>query len=140
MKKFIAILVSLLLIGSAALGALCEYASLRDLQEIIYTHAPKDLGEIPASIKGTIQSIENVTGNYYEMVIQVDDAEAMKPIGSDNPLAIGHFRLHLSSLDDAPFAVGSEVQILGSLNSAYSTYLVPYLMIDEINGHSSEEF
>jgi len=137
MKKLIAILAVLLLIGSAALA---DAASLRDLQEIIYSHAPRDLGEIPAAVNGTIQSIECVTGNHYEMVIQADDADALKPIGSDSPLVIGHFRLHLSSLDDAPFAVGDEVQILGSLNSAYSTYLVPYLMIDEINGHSSEEF
>lgn len=140
MKKALALFLLMLLVVPAAHAVDCT--NLYDLQEVIYRHSPAELeaNSVRASIKGTIIAIENVTGNHYNMTIQVDDPKATKPLGSDMPLVVGHFRLHLPSLDDAPFAVGGETLIVGELNSAYSTWIVPWLMIEEVNGYGSDEY
>lgn len=139
MKKLLVCVLALILIGCAALG---DTYSLHDLQNIIYNTAPRDLlgGTVRASLKGVIQSIECVTGNHYTMILEVDEPEAACPMGSDVPYAIGHFRLHLDSVDDLPFHVGDDALIVGELNGQYSTSFVPFIMIDEINGYSSDEY
>ena len=139
MKKLLVCVLALILIGCAALA---EITNLHDLQDILYKTAPMDLmaRSIRASIKGKIISIEYVTGNHYDMILEVDDPKAMRPLGSDTPLVIGHFRLHLDSIDEAPFAVGDEALIVGDLNSSYSTCLVPCILVDEINGYQYDEF
>jgi hypothetical protein len=74
------------------------------------------------------------------MFLEVDEEHALTPTGSDLPRVIGHFRLHLDSVDDLPFAVGDEALIVGTLNEFYCTPMVPYLMIESVNGYSSDEF
>jgi len=140
MKKLFVTVLLLMCLASTAIAA--DYTNLHDLQDVIYRHSPAELeaNSVHATIKGTIISIENVTGNHYNMTIQVDDPKATPPLGSDMPLVVGHFRLHLPSLDDSPFAVGGEALIVGELNSAYSTWIVPWLMIEEVNGYDSDEY
>ena len=139
MKKLLMCVLALILIGCAALA---EITNLHDLQNEIYYHSPRELSENPvrASIKGRIISIEFVKGNHYNMILQVDDPMATTPLGADGPQVIGHFRLHLDSLDEAPFAVGDEALIVGELNALYSSHIVPFIQIDEINGYEYDEF
>lgn len=139
MKKLLMCVLALALIGCAAI---CDTYNLHDLQNIIYNNSPRDLlgGSIRASIKGVIKSIECVTGNHYNVIIEIDEDEAARPMGADNPYVIGHFRLHLDSVDDLPFHVGDDALIVGELNAQYSTCFVPYIMIDEINGYGSDEY
>lgn len=139
MKKLLICVLALALIGCTALG---DTYNLHDLQNVIYNNSPRDLlGEtVHASIKGVIKSIEYVTGNRYNAIIEVDDPEAGCPIGADKPYVIGHFRLHLNSVDDLPFHVGDDALIVGELNSQYSTCLVPFILVDEFNGYSSDEY
>jgi hypothetical protein len=142
MKKLLVCILVFTLIGCMVAYALGDTYNLHDLQNIIYNKAPRDLlgGSVRASIKGVIKSIECVGGNHYNATIQVDDPEADCPMGADAPYVIGHFRLHLDSVDDLPFHVGDDALIVGELNSQYSTCLVPYIMIDEFNGYDSDEF
>ncbi len=139
MKKLLICVLALALIGCTALG---DTYNLHDLQNVIYNNSPRDLlgVTVHASLKGVIKSIECVTGNHYTMILEVDEPEAACPMGSDVPYAIGHFRLHLDSVDDLPFHVGDDALIVGELNGQYSTSFVPFIMIDEINGYGSDEY
>lgn len=139
MKKLLVCVLALILIGCAALG---DTYNLHDLQNIIYNNSPRDLlgGSVRASIKGVIKSIEYETGNHYNAIIEVDEPEAACPMGADKPYVIGHFRLHLASVDELPFHVGDDALIVGELNPMYSTCFVPCITVDEFNGYDSDEY
>lgn len=138
MKKLFVMLIMLVLVGSCALA---DFTNLHDLQRYIYNNSPRNITEYDrASIMGTIISIEFVTGNHYNLILEVDDPNATSPMWSDKPQVIGHFRLHLDNIDDLPFKVGDTALIVGGINSLYSTSIVPMIMIDEINGYDRDEF
>lgn len=138
MKKLLLTLLALVLIGSTALA---DFTNLRDVQNYIMNTAPRDISEYDkATVKGEILSIEFVTGNHYNLILEVDDPNAISPMGYNKPIVVGHFRLHLDSVEDLPFKVGDTALITGGINIAYSTYIVPMIMIEEINGFDREEF
>lgn len=137
MKKFFraalsAALALSLIPASAALAAM----SLAELQNYVYTHAPASATEVRAEISGTIQEIHWAgASNHYEMTLAVDDEKAIPPMGSDKPQIAVHFRLHL---DAVPFQVGDQITVSGTLNTMYSSMIIPYIHADKING--SEDF
>lgn len=138
MKKLFLTFLALLLIGSTAQA---DFTNLHDVQAYIMNNAPRTISEYDrATVKGEILSIELVTGNHYNLILEVDDPNALSPMGYEKPIVVGHFRLHLDSVEDLPFKVGDTALITGGINIAYSTYIVPMIMIDQINGYDREEF
>ena len=137
MKKFFIIALILLLIGSSALAV--TFTNLRDVQDYIDTHSAYSMGPYPpdVSLMGYIVSIQHLTSNQYFMLVEVNDERAHKSIGFDLPIFTASFHLHL---DEMPFEIGQQVLIVGSINSRYSSPLIPNIIIEEINGLEYDEF
>lgn len=138
MKKVLIVFLSLLLVCSAATPAAARtFSSLSELQQYILNHAPADMtGSLHADLEGTITEITWCgTGNHWQLLLKVEDPHAIPPIGSDAPLLIVHFRLHK---DSPPFQVGDSITVSGSVNSLYSSVIVPLVLADYING--SDDF
>lgn len=128
MKRFLLVLVVLSL---SLVPALSSAGNLADLQQYMMKTAPNRFPDSLSLIfSGEIVDIYTVYGNHWEMKIKVDDPDATVPIDSDFPYVIGHFRLHL---DECPFKIGDTVEIEGSLNTFYSTVLVPSILCKYIN-------
>ena len=137
MKKILAIILSMLLLGCSAFAV--DFTNLLDVQNYVLTHTAHDMGPYPpvASIMGTIVSIDFVTGNHYTMTLEVNDDRARTALGYDLPMLTASFRLHV---DNMPFEVGQQALVVGSINPMYSTPLIPNLLVTEINGYDQDEF
>ena len=138
-RLFVLLLVFALLITAAAPAAARTFTSLGELQQFIEKHSPADIaatGEHYADLEGTITELAWCgTGNHWQMLLQVEDPRAIPPVGSDAPQLIVHFRLHK---DSPPFQVGDTITIFGSVNSLYSSVVLPWILADFING--SDDF
>ena len=139
MKKFTALFLAAILIFSMSTAGAVVLRSLRETQDFLMKFSPNTMdsyGEHMVLISGTIQEIRWCNANnHYEMTLAVDEENALVPIGSDTPQLTVHFRLHV---DPMPFAVGDEVEVVGSLNSLYSSVMLPNITAETING--SEDF
>lgn len=139
MKKVITFILCLAIAFSAAVPAsAASFASLAQLQQFIEDHAPAQLltGTHYVELEGVIAEIHWCgANNHYEMTLQVDDPQALKPIGTEAPLLVVHFRLHL---DEPPFQVGETVAVFGTLNPLYSSAVIPWVLAKTING--TEDF
>lgn len=130
MKKLIPLFLSLLLIlPVVALAA--EFNSLRDLQDYIYKTSTMTMREVTVQISGTISEITFIKGNHYNMLIMVDEERAASPVGSDFPCFIAHIRFHDPYIKYKP---GDAVEIVGKLNPLYSSHLIPFVLVDTVNG------
>ena len=139
MKKFAAMFLAAVLIFSMSTAGAVVLRSLRETQDFLMKFSPNTMdsyGEHMVLISGTIREIRWCNAsNHYEMTLAVDEEKALVPIGSDTPQLAVHFRLHV---DPMPFAVGDEVEVVGSLNSLYSSVMLPNIDAESING--SEDF
>ena len=139
MKKFTALFLAAVLIFSMSTAGAVVLRSLRETQDFLMKFSPNTMdsyGEHTVTISGTIQEIHWCNANnHYEMTLAVDEEKALVPIGSDTPQLAVHFRLHV---DPMPFAVGDEVEVVGTLNSLYSSVMIPQILAETING--SEDF
>lgn len=134
MKRFFLLLLAFsLLISSAASAA--SFSSVGQLQQFLLKYSPDQIsstGPHIVDIDGTISEIRWCgANNHYEMILRVEDDRAMAPIGSDVPLIVVHFRLHV---DPMPFQVGEEVTVYGTLNDMYSSVMLPSVDAKFING------
>ena len=138
MKKFLLLLLILALAALAVPAAAETYHTLEELQNYVYTHTvtASTLSSPHAELEGTISEI-TYTGasNHYNMTLLVDEPRAAKPIWADTPSLTVHFRLHV---EEIPWKVGDTVTVSGTLNHMYSSYMIPYITADLING--SDEF
>lgn len=136
MKKIIAVILALLMLSFPAFAS---GFSMREAQNYIYSHSAADAGpaEPSVTVSGTIASITHVKTNHYDMLIEVDDNKAISSIYSEMPLLIAHFRLHI---DMPPFAVGDYVTVTGNLNMLYSSHIIPYILVRNVNGIDSDDF
>lgn len=138
MRRFLSVLLALMILFTVSTASAYDFVSLKKLQDYIYYHSTAEMMNIMSTtvmLRGTIQSVDQVTGNHWQMIIAVDEPDAAPPIWSDDPVFIAHFRLHV---DPCPVAVGDEVTVSGSFNPLYSSFLVPSILVETING--SEDF
>jgi len=136
MKKLLSLVLVLLLLFSAASASGETFYTLKDLQGYIYNHPPVYFSEPHLVIDGTIKEII-YTGpnNHWNMTLAIDEPDAEAPLWSDTPLLTVHFRLHL---DEVPFQVGDRITVDGTFNPLYSSFMVPFVKANTING--SEDF
>lgn len=138
MKRFIALVFVFLTMSCAAPSCAWQFSSLADLQRHIMTHTPDQLiaSKDEAVITGTVLSVTYANmSNHWDMLLAVDDPHATAPIGHDTPVIDVHFRLHKESV---PFNVGDVLTVRGDLNILYSSYMIPCILADTING--SDDF
>lgn len=138
MKKYLSMLLCLSLILFAATASARTFTTLAELQKFIYNHsaASTELNEPVVKLDGTISEITWCgKNNHYNMTLLVDDPNAAVPIGEESPRLTVHFRLHV---DPIPFSVGDQISVYGTLNSLYSSYMVPEILAEFING--SDDF
>lgn len=109
--------------------------ALRPLQDLILTSAPADLADISVELSGSVLAVYQVIDNHWEMILSVQDSDALIPINADTPVIVAHFRLHQEQL---PVAVGDDATVSGSLNAMYSSAMIPSILVETING--SEDF
>ena len=136
-KLFLVFLAAALLISATASAD--SFSSVSQLQQFLMKYSPNQIssaGSHSVDIEGTIAEIRWCgANNHYEMTLQVEDDRALVPIGSDVPLIVVHFRLHV---DPMPFQVGDVVTVYGTLNELYSSVMVPSILAKFING--SDDF
>ena len=132
MKRALALILALLLIGSAALAS-TAFTSMREIQHYLDTHCNANDGPYKPSVEitGIILDLHQVTGNHYDMILAIDEDNVWKPIGFEQPILTADFRLHV---DPIPFEVGQEVTVAGELNLMYSSIMNPYVVVNTING------
>lgn len=139
MKKHISILLVLTVAMAMASTATAQtFYSLDQVQHYLYYHSPMEsVGEDPyVEIEGTISEII-YTGpnNHHSMTLLIDEEKASAPIWADSPQLTVHFRLHV---DEVPWKVGDTVTVFGTLNTLYSSFMVPYILAKYVNG--SDDF
>lgn len=144
MKKLLAIIAVLLLIGSAALAQ--DFTNLHDLQNYTYrTPASKSGPYGPyLHIRGVISDIVNYKtsdfGDYilndYILTIEVDEEAASTPIGREKPCFLA---LITTFHGGEPFEVGQDVFIDGTYNAMYSSPMIPCVKVDTFNGYDPDE-
>ena len=134
MKKFLALAVVLLLLVPAAASA-DQFPSLRRLQDFLLKYSPNQIdstGPHYAELEGVVLDVRwTGSSNHWEITLQVDQPDAIKPLGSETGLVTVHFRLHQ---EEPPVAVGDEITIFGEVNSLYSSVMIPYIQARTING------
>ena len=141
MKRFFSVLLCVLILSASAAAAdHADVTSLAKLQDYIYSFSPKAVeadswGGVTVQLSGTVLTAYQVENNHWELLVAVDDPDAMTPIGADAPVFRAHFRLHL---DACPFAAGDPVTVFGTLNILYSSTMVPVILAKTING--SDDF
>ena len=132
MKKLLlfALVIALLIPVNAFCG------DLHDVQDYIYKHSPVSMDDRKFTLTGEITDVYSINvNNHWDMIVKSSDESAINPLWSEYPYFIAHFRLHL---DECPFKIGDTVTIVGSVNSTYSSFAVPYIIVNTING--SEDF
>ena len=139
MKKIIALFLAAVMVFSVSTAGALVFDNLRSVQDLLMKYSPNQIdsyGEHLLTTSGTIQEIHWCNANnHYQMTLAVDEEKALRPIGSDTAQLSVHFRLHV---DPMPFEVGDTIDVTGSLNSLYSSVMVPYILAETING--SEDF
>lgn len=133
MKRCFALFLAFMFL-SHPVSAYAEPQTLLDLQNYITQYFDL-IPTFPVTLSGEIVDIYNVATNHWEMKIVVPDDAGYTPIGEDHPYFIAHFRLHVA---EVPFCIGDTVEITGSINSLYSSAMVPFIMVEYVNG--SDEF
>lgn len=134
MKKTIALIfiVVIILVSTASAE---HFTTLSQLQRFIIAHSSDQIeasGPHTVELSGSILDIYPYgIGNHYEMLIQVDDPQAVPAMRYSAPVLVVHFRLHM---DPVPFQVGDHVTVRGALNSLYSSPIIPWILADLING------
>lgn len=132
MKKRITVIFCLILVCCTATAYATTFFSLSQLQKYIFNHSPASMEEQRVKLEGTISEIVWCgANNHYDMTLLVEDPDASVPVGEDTPRLTVHFRLHV---DPIPFAVGDKITVDGTLNGLYSSYMVPCIIADYING------
>lgn len=133
MKKFLVLVLAFLLLVPAASAD--QFPSLRRLQDFLMTRSPDQIsatGPHYADLDGVVLDIRwTGEGNHWELTLQVDQPDALKPIGADAGLVTVHFRLHQ---EVPPVAVGDEITVFGEVNPLYSSVMVPWILARTING------
>lgn len=138
-RLLLSIILALALILSAAPAAAVDFYALNTLQEYL-SATPPDIsmrrGTHHVMLRGTVAEITHTgPNNHHNLLLLVEDPEALAPVWSESPQVIVHFRLHL---EEPPFHVGDQIIVSGSLNELYSSVMIPYILAEEING--SDEF
>ena len=139
MKKILSVLLVLTVAMAMASPAAAQtFYSLDQVQHYLYYHSPADdVGFEPyVELEGTISEII-YTGpnNHHSMTLLIDEEKASAPIWADSPQLTVHFRLHV---DEVPWKVGDTVTVFGTLNTLYSSFMVPYILAKYVNG--SDDF
>lgn len=139
MKKRLALFIIIILTCIASTAGAVVLRSLYEVQDYLMKFSPNSMdkfGEALVSVSGTVEEIRWCNANnHYEMTLAVDDEKAVVPLGCALPQIVVHFRLHV---DPMPFSVGDHVDVVGSLNSLYSSVMFPNILAETING--SDDF
>lgn len=139
MKKVITFILCLAIAFSAVVPAsAASFTALAQLQQYIEDHTPAQLLADThfVELEGVVVEIHWCgANNHYEMTLQANDPQALRPIGAEAPLLVVHFRLHLA---EPPFQVGETVAVFGTLNPLYSSVVIPCVLAKTING--TEDF
>lgn len=128
-KQFLAVALALIFVVLPC-GSYADQ-TLRQVQDYIGKNAPYYMMSPPIMLTGEVADVY-YTGvrNDWQMKIKVDDESAQVPLGSDYAYFIAHFSLHL---EECPFKIGDTVMIKGSINSMYSSVMVPMIVVNTIN-------
>lgn len=140
MKRLLsALLIFSLVIAVATPAAARSFFSLGELQLFIEKHSPADLaasGPHYIELEGAVVEMHALgVNNHWQLTLQVDDPQAITPLGADGPQLIVHFRLHL---DEPPFRIGDTITVFGTVNELYSSVILPEVLAKTING--TEDF
>ena len=139
MKKFLLLFLTFLLvaaISSASAGFLL--CSVDQAQYFLYRHSPEYFltNALDLEVEGTVRDLtETGPNNHCDFTLVVDEPKAAVPISEERPIVHVHFRLHV---EEIPFREGDTVTVRGGIDPLYSSYMVPYVIAEFING--SDEF
>ena len=130
MKKLLTLILALALILPAAALA----GGLADAQKYIFNTAPANVMEREFTITGTLMELSYTRNSHLMMILMVDDEKAWDGVTTsfDAPGCIAAFPYH-HEFENFPINIGDEVTITGSINSMYSTVMVPYFTIRTLN-------
>lgn len=126
MKK----LIIALMILALALPAAALADTLADVQDYIYRTAPVRVGNQVYTLSGEVMEIRHLKNYHWEMVVKVDEEKAFTAFGSEYPYFIAEFSVY----EDMPFSVGDIVTVCGPVNPMYSSFAVPNINSNTING------
>ena len=140
MKRLLsALLIFSLVISVSAPAAAQTFTSLCELQQFIEQYSPADRsasGPHYVELEGAVVEMHALgVNNHWQLTLQVDDPQAVPPLGADAPQLIVHFRLHL---DEPPFQIGDTITVFGTVNELYSSVILPEILAKTING--TEDF
>jgi len=112
-----------------------DFTALRPLQRYLEFTAPDAIPpSVLVELSGTVADLHWCgTGNHWQFTLLVDEPGAISPgtVSQDGPQAAVHFRLHL---EEPPFQDGDVVAVRGTLNSLYSSVIIPWILARTING------
>lgn len=136
MKRLLsALLIFSLVIAVATPAAARSFSSLGELQLFIEKHSPADMaasGPHYIELEGAVVEMHALgVNNHWQLTLQVDDPQAITPLGANGPQLIVHFRLHL---DEPPFRIGDTITVFGAVNELYSSVILPEVLAKTING------
>ena len=125
MKKLIAIvLIILVMFSSASAG------SLRMAQDYVYSFAPKNGMDFDFTIEGIVCEVYKAHNGDFRIRVEVEDSDAFVSIDYDKPCFVASFAY---LMDKIQLNVGDTVKINGNANLFYSTVMVPFLVVNEVN-------
>lgn len=131
MKRALALILALLLFGSAALAS--GYETLHDVQFFIFTHPANIAGpetELSGVVVSTTRAKSKSLSDIYYIEVEVNEEECATPIDRNKPHFIAFFEVF--SGKSLPVAIGDAVVIKGKINMEYSSVVCPYIMADSI--------
>lgn len=139
MKRFFAIIITMILLLSCSVSHATYFPSVSMIQHYLEKYSPSSMaasGPHIVEIEGTVTDIYWCgDSNHYNMVLEMVDTKALTPVGKDKAQIIVHFQLHV---DPIPFQIGDEISVYGTLNELYSSVMVPWVLAKFING--SDDF
>ena len=134
-RRLLVLFLSLVLVFSVTPATARTFSGLGELQRYIEHHSPADLaasGPHYIELEGAVVEMHALgVNNHWQLTLQVDDPQAITPLGADGPQLIVHFRLHL---DEPPFRIGDTITVFGTVNELYSSVILPEVLAKTING------
>lgn len=131
-KLFLTVLAAAVLLTSTASAA--SFTSLGKLQHFLLGVTPDQLllSAPSVELEGTVlEIIRHGSGNHWDLLLAVEDENAIPPVGESGPRVLVHFRLHRET---PPWQIGDVITVSGSLNAMYSSVIIPSILADLING------
>ena len=131
-KLFLTVLAAAVLLTSTASAA--SFTSLGKLQHFLLSVTPDQLllSAPSVELEGTVlEIIRHGSGNHWDLLLAVEDDNAIPPVGESGPRVLVHFRLHREA---PPWQIGDVITVSGSLNAMYSSVIIPSILADLING------